>query len=190
MTLETVPGFAIWLTGLPASGKTSLATVLRPLLRARGAAVQILDSDDLREIFTPTPTYSAEERDWFYNVITYLAGLLTNNGVNVLIAATAPQRTYREAARARIARFAEVYVACTASVCRARDPKRLWQRADKGEITDLPGADLPYEVPPAAEIRVDTDRLAADDAARFILDKLDNLGFFHPDINRDQLQKY
>jgi len=172
------PGFAIWLTGLPSSGKTTLAHTLGHLLSERGIAVQELDSDDLRRKLTPNPTYSPEERDWFYDVVTFLAGLLTDNGVNVLIAATASRRAYREAARARIGRFAEVYVDCSPEVCRARDPKGLWERADKGEITTLPGAEVPYEPPESPEVHVDTARLSIEEAADQIVCQLNEQGFF------------
>jgi adenylylsulfate kinase len=171
------PGFAIWLTGLPSSGKTTLAHALSILLNERGIAVQILDSDELRRRLTPTPTYSAEERDWFYDIITFLAELLAANGVNVLIAATASRRAYRQAARERIGRFAEVHVECPPEVCRARDPKGLWERVDRGEITNLPGADAPYEAPDAPVARVDTACCSAAEAARRILRSLDDRGF-------------
>jgi adenylylsulfate kinase len=170
-------GFAIWLTGLPSSGKTTLAHILSHLLAERGIAVQLLDSDDLRRRLTPNPTYSDEERNWFYNMVAFLAGLLTDNGVNVLIAATAPRRAYREAARDRIARFAEVYVACSPAVCQARDPKGLWAQADRGEIATLPGVGVPYEPPENPEVRVDTAHLSIEEAARRILDQLDERAF-------------
>ncbi|MGD9047534.1 MAG: adenylyl-sulfate kinase [Anaerolineae bacterium] len=172
------PGFAIWLTGLPSSGKTTLAHALRRLLAERGIGVQILDSDELRRRLTPVPAYSGGERDWFYDVVTFLAGLLTDNGVNILIAATAPRRAYREAARDRLARFAEVYVHCSPEVCQARDPKGLWARADRGEIATLPGAGVPYEPPEYPEVRVDTAHLSIEEAARRILDELDEWAFF------------
>ena len=177
MPKDARPGFALWLTGLPSSGKTTLAHALRRLLAERGIAVQILDSDELRRRLTPNPTYSAEERDWFYGIITFLAELLTTNGVNVLIAATAARRAYRQAARERIPRFAEVHVECAPEVCRARDPKGLWQRADRGEITNLPGAGVPYEAPDAPEARVDTARHSAEAAAHRVLKQLDARGF-------------
>jgi adenylylsulfate kinase len=176
---ETVrPGFAIWLTGLPSSGKTTLAHALARLLHDRAITVQILDSDELRRRLTPQPTYSPGERDWFYDTITFLAELLTANGVNVLIAATASRRAYRQAARDRIARFAEIYVDCPPKVCRARDPKGLWERADRGEIATLPGAGTPYEAPDDPDVRVDTARYSAEAAARTILRRLDDRGFF------------
>ena len=170
-------GFAMWLTGLPSSGKTTLAQALSGLLRERGIAVQILDSDELRRRLTLNPVYSAEERDWFYDIIAFLAELLTANGVNVVIAATASRQVYRQRARERIARFAEVYVACSPEVCRARDPKNLWERADRGEITNLPGSGAVYEAPRFPEASVDTDRISPQGAAREIISQLEERGF-------------
>jgi adenylylsulfate kinase len=172
------PGFAIWLTGLPSSGKTTVAHALSDLLAERGIAVQVLDSDELRTRLTPNPQYSPQERDWFYALVTFLAELLTKNGVNCLIAATASRRAYREAARRRIDRFAEVYVDCSPEVCQGRDPKGLWQRAHRGEINALPGMGTPYEPPNSPDARVDTGRLSAEVAARHILSQLDSKGFF------------
>lgn len=178
MTDRAGPGFAIWLTGLPASGKTTLAHALSHLLAQRGIATQVLDSDELRRTLTPNPTYSPEEREWFYDVITFLAELLTGNRVHVLIAATASRRAFRQAARDRIACFAEVYVKCPPEVCRTRDPKGLWARADRGQITALPGAGAAYEPPALPEATVDTGRYPAEEAAHRILSQLDEKGFF------------
>jgi adenylylsulfate kinase len=174
---DTRPGFALWLTGLPSSGKTTLAQALSRLLHERGIIVQILDSDELRRRLTPEPTYSQEERDWFYDIITFVAELLTANGVDVLIAATAPRRAYRQSARERMDRFAEVYVECPPEVCRARDAKGLWERADRGEITTLPGVGTPYEAPDAPEVRVDTACFSAEQAAHCVQRQLDRAGF-------------
>jgi adenylylsulfate kinase len=186
MVRTTQGGFAIWLTGLPSSGKTTLAYALSQLLLEKDETVQVLDSDELRHRLTPYPTYSPEERDWFYDIISFLAELLTNNGVNVLIAATASRQAYREAARARIRRFAEVYVDCPATVCRARDPKGLWQRVDKGEIRDLPGADTAYEPPESPETRVNTAHLSVEEAAYHILHQLESQDFFYRCNNDDE----
>ncbi len=171
------PGFALWLTGLPSSGKTTLAHALSRLLADRDIPALVLDSDELRQRLTPDPTYSPEERDWFYGVVAWLAELLANNGVNVLIAATASQREYRQSARERIARFAEVYVECSAAICRTRDPKGLWRRADDGHIVGLPGADARYEPPVSPEARVDTVHTTVEEAAHQILIQLEARGF-------------
>jgi adenylylsulfate kinase len=176
--LKKVPGFAIWLTGLPSSGKTTLANALSLLLSERGISVQILDSDDLRKRLTPHPTYSQEERDWFYDMVIFLAELLTENGINVLISATASRRAYRDEARARIKRFAEVYVDCPEEICRTRDSKGLWKQADKGEITGLPGAGVSYEPPDSPEVKVSTAQLKIEEAAHHTLNELEKQGLF------------
>ncbi len=172
MTQASDNGWAIWLTGPPASGKTTIARALCERARAQGIPCVIIDSDDLRAILTPNPRYDAAERDWFYGVIVELAAWLTGSGVNVIIAATGHRRAYRDAARARIARFAEVEVRCPPDVLRRRDPKRLYERAARGEVHEVPGVDLPYESPLAPDAIIDTTRMSPDEAARTLLERL------------------
>ncbi len=162
-------GWALWLTGLPASGKTTLARTLRRMLAAYEVECVILDSDEVRQVLTPNPTYSSEERDRFYRGLVDLAHLLTDYGVNVIIAATGSWRAYREAARKQLHPFAEVYVRCPIEVCRQRDPKGLYARADAGEITNLPGVGVPYEEPENPAVIVDTDVLTPEEAARRVI---------------------
>lgn len=168
MTAPPAPGFALWLTGLPSSGKSTLARALAGRLRAAGVVVQVLDSDELRKVLTPEPTYTTEERDWFYATLLFIAGLLVENGVNVILAATASRRRYRERARSRLPQFAEIFVYCPVAVCRERDPKGLWAQATQGEIDNLPGAGASYEPPLAPEIRVDTAELSVEETVDLI----------------------
>ena len=162
------PGFTVWLTGLPASGKTTLARALCQRLEAQGLTAQLLDSDELRQKLTPQPTYSATERDWFYEMIVFLAELLTQNGVNVVIAATASRRAYRQAARACLPHFVEVHVTCPVTVCKARDPKRLWQKAAAGQIVTLPGVGVHYQPPLWPELSVNTAEQSVETAVDHI----------------------
>ncbi len=171
-------GFAVWLTGLPSSGKSVIAQELKRLLAEQGVSVQILDSDELRDHLTPRPTFTDEERKWFYDMIVFLAGLLAENGVNVLIAATGSRREYREHARSQIRRFAEVHIDCPREVCQERDPKGLWQRAEKGEIQALPGASIPYEAPLFPDLKLDVHRMTVKEAAQHIFEGLFRKGFF------------
>lgn len=172
MTNQNPPGFAVWMTGLPSSGKTTLAKMLAKILFEQGVNVQILDSDDLREVLTPQPSYSQSERDWFYHVLVYITELLTQNGVNVVIAATGSLRRYRQEARDRLGRLVEVYLICPIEVCKQRDPKGLWKRVETGELTDLPGADATYEEPHSPEVQVDTQALSPQAGAQKVFEYL------------------
>lgn len=165
-------GWTVWLTGLPASGKTSLAYTLRVALRRRGVNAVILDSDEVRAILTPSPTYTRDERDRFYAALVELAALLTRYHANVIVAATASRRTYRDAARRGLSPFAEVWIRCPIEVCRCRDSKGLYARADAGDITTLPGVGVPYEVPEAPDVIVDSDRQSPETEAERIIEAL------------------
>ncbi|HBY93257.1 MAG TPA: adenylyl-sulfate kinase [Chloroflexi bacterium] len=169
------PGFAVWLTGLPASGKSSLAQEMQRLLAQRGVVALILDSDVLRGVLTPHPSYTESEREWFYGVIAFLAVWVTRGGVNVLIAATAHRRAYRDRTRAQIERFAEVYVCCPLDICQERDPKGIYTLARTGRAATVPGVGVAYERPLASEAVVDTGRLAPAEAAVSVLEQLHTL---------------
>jgi adenylylsulfate kinase len=171
MTQDTA--FAVWLTGLPASGKTTLARGLARDLRERGVTVQILDSDALRDVLTPEPTYTPEERDWFYQVVAFIAGLLTRNNVNVLIAATANRRRYRDHARQTVERFVEVYVKCSVETCMARDDKGIYEKALVGQATTVPGLQVPYEPPTDPTVVVDTEQMSPQEGVRQIMEALE-----------------
>jgi adenylylsulfate kinase len=165
-------GFMVWFTGLPAAGKTTLARAVRKLLAEKGIAAIVLDSDELRRILTPNPTYSEEERDWFYAVVADLAAWLVGSGVHVLVAATAHRRSYRARARAQVANFAEVYVRCSPAACRARDPKGLYVRAAAGTVHGLPGVDVEFEPPGVEAIVVDTETVSPEEGALRVVTQL------------------
>jgi adenylylsulfate kinase len=175
--MTSTPGFALWLTGLPASGKTTLAEGLAEALRARGRTVQVLDSDALRSVITPDPSYSEEERDWFYRVVAFIAGLLVRNGVDVLIAATANRRRHRAYARQEIARFGEVFVKCSLEVCMGRDAKGIYEKALSGEATTVPGLQAPYEPPHDPLVVVNTERTTPREGTRKILSRLEETSY-------------
>jgi adenylylsulfate kinase len=173
-------GFAVWLTGLPSSGKSVAAAELSRLLARYGVFALILDSDELRPRLTPRPSYTEDERNWFYDIVVFLAELMTRNGVNVLIAATGSRQAYRDRARRQLRHFAEVHIDCPQQVCRSRDPKGLWRRAASGEIRTLPGAGTPYEAPVAPDLKVDTSTMTVEEAGRRIFDMLCQKEFFGP----------
>lgn len=162
--------FAIWLTGLPASGKSTIVTALRPQLEALGLSVEVLESDAVRRVLTPTPTYSHAERDLFYRALAFMGARLVAHGVTVIFDATASRREYRDFARTVIPRFIEVAVVCPLETCTQRDYKGTYQRGQRGESSTVPGLQEPYEAPLNPELTIDTTQLSANDAARKILE--------------------
>lgn len=178
--MEKESGFAVWLTGLPASGKTTLAKALADALAARGVGVQILDSDELRRVLTPQPTYSSSERDWFYQTMVYIGQLLVQNGVNVLFAATAGRCRYRDRARERIKNFMEVYVRCSLETSMARDEKGIYARGLAGEATTVPGLQVPYQEPQNPALTIDTERQTPEEGVQAILARLEEGSFLEP----------
>ena len=152
------PAFAVWLTGLPASGKSAIAQSLLRALQARGLDPAVLESDALRRAVTPRPKYDDAERELFYGALVHLGTYLVQHGVPVVFDATANRRAYRDAARARIERLAEVFVDCPLEVCAARDPKGLYRRARDGQTDFLPGSQARYEPPLNPELVVHSAR--------------------------------
>lgn len=169
--------FAVWITGLPASGKSTIAAKLIAQLSDRGVDVALLESDELRKVFTPHPRFDPEERDTFYRQMVYLGVLLTQHGVPVIFDATANRRVYRDWARQQISKFLEVYVQCPLATCIARDPKGIYRRAREGEAQTVPGLQAAYEAPEKPELVLRGDREAPGDAARRVITKLAELGY-------------
>ena len=153
MTIQQ--GFALWLTGIPASGKSAITRALVKKLEIREVPVVVLESDGVRKILTPEPIFSQEERDDFYRSLTLIGELITRNGVNVIFDATANKRIYREYARTLIPRFVEIFVTCPLDVCMQRDPKGIYRLATKGKTNTVPGIQSPYEPPVKPDITLD-----------------------------------
>jgi adenylylsulfate kinase len=148
-------GWAIWITGLPASGKSTIARHLVKFLEKKNIRAQVLESDTLREVLTPEPTYSPQERNTFYNSMVYIGTLLSKNGVNVIFDAVANKRKWREKARENIPRFIEVFVNTPLNVCIERDPKSIYKKAEEGKATTVPGTQAEYEETTKPNIIVD-----------------------------------
>jgi adenylylsulfate kinase len=171
------PAFAVWITGLPASGKSTIAAKLVDQLLDRGVDAAVLESDELRKILTPHPRYDPDERDMFYRQMVYLGVLLTQHGVPVIFDATANRRVYRCWARQQIPKFVEAYVDCPLAICIARDPKGIYRRAREGKAETVPGLQAAYEAPEKPEIILHGDRDTPEDEARRLTTKLIELGY-------------
>jgi adenylylsulfate kinase len=162
--------FAIWLTGLPASGKSTIVAALIPQLEGLGWAVEVLESDVVRRVLTPAPTYSHAERDLFYRALAFTGARLAAHGVTVIFDATANRRAYRDFARSLIPNFIEVAVECPLELAIQRDYKGTYQRGRRGESSTVPGLQEPYEAPLNPEVKIDTTQLSAKDAAAAIME--------------------
>lgn len=139
----TALGAVVWFTGLPASGKTTLARRVRELLASTPCV--LLDSDEVRRALGAT-SYTEDARTAFYRMLGGLAQLIAGQGFVVLVAATAPRREHRNFGRGA-APFIEVYVKTPLDVCEARDPKGLYARARRDPASTLPGVGEGYEPP-------------------------------------------
>ncbi len=155
--------WAVWITGVPGSGKSAIARAVAAELAARGTPAQLLEMDALRRTLTPAPTYDMAERDAAYRALVVITRALTRAGRPVLIDATGHRRAWRDLARAMIDAFAEVQLVCPLPVARERErtrapgnhPRAIYARAGVPDGR-VPGVDLAYEAATAPELTIDT----------------------------------
>jgi adenylylsulfate kinase len=168
------------MTGLPGSGKTTLAGILEEILEKDfDRYAEILDGDEFRKGISRDLGLSRKDREEHAHRVSYVAKLLAKNGVVGIVALISPYRKSRADAKEVIGndRFVEVYVKASLAACEKRDPKGLYKKARSGEITNMTGIQDPYEEPLSPDILVDTEAAAAPQTARFIISKLIDLGF-------------
>ncbi|MFE2945091.1 adenylyl-sulfate kinase [Streptomyces sp. NPDC059255] len=163
------PGATVWLTGLPSSGKSTIAYELAGRLRADGRRVEVLDGDRLRKEFSADLGFSREYRHANVQRIGMVAAVLARNGILSLVPAIAPFADSREAVRKRHLEsetaYLEVHVATPVEVCAVRDAKGLYARQAAGEISGLTGVDDPYEDPERPDLRIETQIQTAQESA-------------------------
>ena len=167
--MTQIPSCAIWITGLPASGKSTIARALKPQLEASGLTVEVLESDEVRRVLTPEATYSQAERALLYRALALMGAKLVAHGVTVIFDATATKRVYRDFARNLIPRFIEVAVECPLEICMQRDYKGTYQRGQRGESSTVPGLQEPYEAPLHPALTVDTTKMLVNEAVQNIV---------------------
>jgi len=168
-------GMVVWFTGLPASGKSTMARAIHRQLEQLGIAGCILDGDAVRRALSPTPGYDPEAREDFYQTLSQLAALLADQELVVLVPATAHHRRYRGHARQLSEGgsgrhgFLEVYVEASPADCEVRDIKGLYAAARDREIP-LPGVTVPYDIPDNPDViaRGGCDRDAIAEVVRRI----------------------
>lgn len=156
------PGLTVWFTGLSGSGKSTLSLAVHDQLAAAGYRVQLLDGDEIRLFLSRDLGFSKQDRDENVRRIGYVAELLTRSDVIALVSAISPYRSARDAVRARIPNFLEVYVNAPVEECERRDVKGLYKKARSGEIKSFTGISDPYEEPrhPDVECRTDLETVA------------------------------
>jgi adenylyl-sulfate kinase len=177
MTQEDDQGFVVWLTGLPGSGKTTIAQKLLRELKARNLKVELFDGDEVRRNLSKGLGFSKEDRDTHNKRIIYVCKLLTRNGVNAIVSLISPYRSTRAYARENLPKFVEVYLKCSIEECIKRDPKGLYKKALAGEITNMTGIQDPYEEPLNPEVLLDTEHDSSKNNVAKVIRKLEELGY-------------
>ncbi len=165
-------GVTVWMTGLPGSGKTTIADEVERRLKEMGRNVEILDGDEVRKGLSSDLGFSKEDRQQHAKRVTYVAKVLSRNGVIVLVGLISPFRAFRQYAREEIGDFIEVFVDTSLDECIKRDPKGLYKKALAGEIKDLTGLQDPYEAPENPELVIPTEDVTVDQAADMVMETL------------------
>jgi adenylylsulfate kinase len=161
-------GVVAWFTGLPSSGKSTLAAAVARELQVRGINPVTLDSDELRVAILPPLGYDEAGRAQLYSTLARLAAAIARQGHVVLVPATAHKRAFRDAARALAPEFVEVFVDTPLDECKLRDTKGLYA----GAVAQAPGVGISYEAPVHPEVRVEVGDV---DAAARIAAKIENV---------------
>ncbi len=159
-------GAVVWLTGLSASGKSTLAMGLERALLAQGYACYTLDGDNLRHGLNADLGFSPADRAENIRRVGEVAALFADAGLICITAFISPYRADRALARAAAqrSRFHEVYVAADLATCEGRDPKGLYRKARSGQLPDFTGIDAPYEAPLAAELTLESGQEMLEDS--------------------------
>jgi adenylylsulfate kinase len=168
-------GVTIWMTGLSASGKSTIACILEQMLLHQKKHAYRLDGDNVRHGLNKNLGFSAEDRAENIRRIGEVAKLFTDAGVIAITSFISPYKKDRDAVRASMkpGEFIEVYVSVSLATAEKRDPKGLYKKARAGELKGFTGIDDPYEPPERAELVIDTETTSAEEAARQILAHLE-----------------
>ena len=170
-------GFTLWFTGLPCSGKTVLADAIAKNLKEKGMKVERLDGDIVRKSLTRDLGFTEEDRNMNIERVTFVAKLLTRNGVVVLASFVSPYNKIRDYSRKEIGEYILIYVKCSLEECESRDVKGMYAKAKAGVIKDFTGVDDPFEEPDDTDIIVETDKQSIEESKYIVLNGLKKMGF-------------
>lgn len=170
-------GCVLWFTGLPCSGKSTLADAVNEELKHRGVRVERLDGDIVRKSLTSDLGFSKEDRAENLKRVTFVSKLLSRNGAAVLCSFVSPYREARDRIRQDTTNFIEIFVKCSVEECERRDVKGMYKLAREGKIKDFTGIDDPYEDPVDPELIVDTETETLEESVHKVLEYLTERGF-------------
>jgi len=163
----------IWITGLPASGKTSVAKALSALLNDDGIDHEILDGDEIRRTLSHGAGFSRSDRNEHNKRVSHVARLLTTHGILTIICLVSPYREARLTGRQIVGEpFGLVWLNCPPETCAARDTKGLWAKAKQGQIDNFTGVNDPYEEPISPDLTILTETTSPSEAAAKIYTEL------------------
>lgn len=168
-------GAVLWFTGLPSSGKSTIAREVFQRLLDRGVMVELLDGAEVRESLSRGLGFSREDREEHNRRIGYVAKLLSRNNVIAVCAAVSPYRDTRDEIRRNTRNFVEIYVECPVPVAEQRDTDGWYARAKRGEVEEFTGVNAPYEPPLAPEVHIRSDLESVGDAAARVMARLEEL---------------
>jgi len=172
-------GVTVWLTGLPSSGKSTIARQLERQFRKWQLKTELLDGDVVRTHLSKGLGFTREDRETNLKRIGFVCQLLTRNDIAALASVVSPYRDIREYNRRIIGDFVEVYVKASVEDCEKRDVKGLYKKARAGEIKGFTGVDDPYEEPLNAEVICDTAAESLEESTQKVIRKLAELGYLH-----------
>lgn len=170
-------GFTLWMTGLSGAGKTTIAKIVEARLKERGLKIERLDGDVVRQSLTRDLGFSKEDRDKNIERVSFVAKLLSRNGVGVIASFISPYQAVRDNVRQETTNFIEVFVHAPLEVCAERDVKGMYAKAFAGEIENFTGVSDPYEPPVNPEITVHTHEETPEESAQKLIAYLEEHGY-------------
>jgi len=182
-------GFTLWLTGMPCSGKSTLAAYLGGRFRSIGRKTEVLDHDEVNQVLSKELGNTKEERHTSMVRLGFVAKLLTRNDCVAIAAAISPHREARDRIRKEIGRFVEVFVDCPTETLIQRDSKGLYKKALAGDLPNFTGVTEPYDTPQHAEVTVHTDQESVELSAERVVQALVSIGYLKPEEARQMVGK-
>jgi adenylyl-sulfate kinase len=180
MDVQQNTGFVIWLTGMKRAGKSTIAAHLTSRFAASGRRIELLDENGTAAVLLDGLGASKEDHAKAVARLGLVAKAVMRNGGVAICAALSPYRDARDQLRKETRRFVEVFVDCGMEKLQQRDPEGIYRRALTGELTQVPGVDVPYEPPGHADVTVHTDQLSVVEAGTRIFQALVDLKYVGP----------